>query len=230
MHGGDVGRFYAAALKVLAFVEQRRPTGRRTGADADARWNAFRGSLTATDRIDLQIRDADAEWPSALGPRAVFELGGLAADEPFGAGWQSLDPVDAEEIWRRHRAAAAPASVKDALLAIAAAWELRLELGPQAISSTDRVLVVGPSAIASAILHFSEHSAELDWTRQVTVVATPPGHRQLAVAAAALLNQPRPTQLTAGAPAALAASLRGATVLTSHDAHPDDLARLAAIR
>ena len=55
------GRYVEGALRLLQFVENRRPTGRRFGADADARWASFRGDLETVDRIELMIRDADAE-------------------------------------------------------------------------------------------------------------------------------------------------------------------------
>src|SRR6266545_4997538 len=142
MQGGDVGRHYEAALRVLAFVEQRRPTGRRFGPDADARWAAFRGAMTASERIDLLLRDADAEWPTAFGGRTLHEIPGLADDESFGPSWPSLDPVDAEEIWRRHASLSPPKSPREALLALASAWELRLELVLPTVSPTDRILVV----------------------------------------------------------------------------------------
>ncbi len=72
-----------AALESLLFVEALRPTRRRAGADADATWASFRGDLTTADRIDLLLRDADAEWPGAsadgqrqhrLTPEATSEL------------------------------------------------------------------------------------------------------------------------------------------------------------
>jgi hypothetical protein len=229
VHTGDVGAFYEAGLRVLAFVEGRRATGRRFGADADARWSAFRGALSAADRIDLLLRDADAEWPGTLGGRAVFELAGLAEDEAFGPAWPSLDPVDAEELWRRHRAAAPPASVEEALSAIAGAWGLRLQPVACRVTATDRVVVAGPSAIAATVRQFAAAGSELDWCRQVTVVATPPGHRQLASAAPALLNVAGPTRLVSAA-AAPELELERASVITSSDAHPDDLARAGGAR
>jgi hypothetical protein len=76
------------ALRLLQYVEARRPTGRRFGADADARWSSFRGDLETVDRIELMIRDADAEWPDGFGARAVFAMQGVAEDEPFGSQWE----------------------------------------------------------------------------------------------------------------------------------------------
>jgi hypothetical protein len=224
-----VGAFYEAALRVLAFVEHRRPTGRRVGADADARWNAFRGALSASDRIDLLLRDADAEWPAALGGRAVFDRVGLAEDEPFGPGWPSLAPVDGEELWRRHRTASPPGSVQKTLAAVAAAWGLKLKPVQITAKATDRLILAGPSAIASAIVHFAAAAGELDWSRQVTVVATPPGHRQLAASAPALLNLSAPTRLLSSA-TATSLDRKGASIIASADAHADDSARLHTTR
>lgn len=59
---------------LLQYVEQRRPTGRRFGADADARWSSFKGDLETVDRIELMMRDADAEYPASLGARVVYGL------------------------------------------------------------------------------------------------------------------------------------------------------------
>jgi hypothetical protein len=87
--------FYAAALAALRFVEARRPTKRRFGPDADATWAEFRGDLGSSARIDLLLRDADAQWPGSFGARLPYGLGALAADEPFGAAWVPLDDVDA---------------------------------------------------------------------------------------------------------------------------------------
>jgi hypothetical protein len=96
-----IRQYVEAALCLLKFVEARSPTDRRFGANADARWSSFRGDLETIDRIELMIRDADAEWPAGFGPRVIYGLDGIAEDEPFGARWPSMDPVDAEELWRR---------------------------------------------------------------------------------------------------------------------------------
>lgn len=115
------GRYVEGALRLLQFVETRRPTGRRFGADADARWNGFKGDLATADRIELMIRDADAEWPGGFGARTVYALPGVAEDEPFGAHWEGLDPVAAEELWRRVKTEPAPSSLGATLTAIAKA-------------------------------------------------------------------------------------------------------------
>lgn len=231
VHEGERAAYYRAALQCLRFVEQRRPTGRRFGADADARWSSFKGDLTTADRIDLLIRDADAEWPGAFGPRTVYALRAVAEDEPFGAEWRPMDPVDAEELWRGLAQDAEPGSVADALRAMAAAWELELqsvEVG--AVTPTDKIIVVGPSAIAALVAAFAAGS-DLDWADQVVAVATPPAHRHLATAAVALLNSAKPARLVAASGGGAAAGsegeaqqVKGARLLASADADAADRA------
>ena len=181
--------YYRAALGGLQFVEQRKPTGRRFGRDADARWSQFQGELTAADRIDLLLRDADTEWPGAFGARTVFGLRAVPEDEAFGADWEPLDPVEAEELWRG--LPAAPQQSGDVLNHCARAWDLAgLKAIPGNASPTDKFIVAGPSAISTLVAVFQEGS-DLDWADQVVVVATPPGHRQLAALATALLGSPK---------------------------------------
>jgi hypothetical protein len=184
----DAAPYYRAALRALRFLEQRRPTGRRFGSEADARWTALRGDLAIADRIDLLIRDANAEWPGALGARAVFHVNDVAEDDPFGAQWTPLDPVDGEEIWRAVLAEPPPGTLGAALDAVALAWSMTLTpFSVGAIQPSDRLVVAGPSAIASTLAAFAE-STDLVWHRQVVVVATAPGPRQLAALAPAWLN------------------------------------------
>jgi hypothetical protein len=181
--------YYKAALRCLQHVEQRKPTGRRFGPEADARWGSFRGELTTADRIDLLLRDADTEWPGSLGARTVFSLRAVAEDDAFGADWEPLDPVDAEELWRG--LPEPPAWIGDALEACARAWGL--SLAPTRvglIDAAEKLVVAGPSAVASLVAAFAE-GRDLDWADQVVCVATPPGHRQIASMAGALLNTTR---------------------------------------
>jgi hypothetical protein len=218
------------ALRLLQYVESRRPTGRRFGADADARWASFRGDLETADRIELLIRDADAEWPGAFGARNVYAMPAVPEDEPFGSQWAGLDPVEAEELWRRVKGSAAVTSPADTLQAIAAAW--RLSIAPYAVEPvgpTDRIVVVGPSAIAATISAFAS-GADLDWAEQVTVVATSSPHRQLAAAATALLNAKASTRILTCADAAAADKLPGtARFVASSDADAADRAAAQAL-
>lgn len=227
-------RYVEGALRLLQFVEARRPTGRRFGAEADARWSSFQGELRTADRIELLLRDADAEWPGAFGARAVYDLRAVAEDDPFGASWPGLDPIAAEELWRKLRSSSPPAA--DAAdpaatcRAIATAWGLALrphDVGP--VSPTDRLVVAGPSAIAATVAAFAAGAA-LDLADQVTVVATPPAHRQLAAAATALVNATRATRVvTATTAASDTPRVPGARAVVSDDATPTDRARALAL-
>jgi hypothetical protein len=216
--------YYTAALRCLRFVEARKPTGRRFGREADARWESFKGHLVTADRLDLLIRDADAEWPSAFGARLVFALRAVAEDDAFGPDWEPLDPVLAEEIWRAELAQPGLATAPDALAAIAAAWKIQLHpLGADPLDPADKLLVVGPSAVAGAAITFAAR-ADLDWSEQVICVATSPAHRQLATTSAAIANAPRPTRLVAAdeVPADLTLPRR---IFVSADAAPADYRR-----
>lgn len=220
--------YVRGALRLLQYVEAKRPTGRRFGADADARWSSFRGDLETVDRIELMIRDADAEWPGSFGARTVFAMQGVAEDEPFGSQWKGLDPVAAEELWRSVKAEPAPTTVAGVLASIASAWGVTMTAqhsGP--VTPTDHLVVVGPSAIAAIIEVFATGAA-LDWAEQVVVVASAPAARQLAAAATALLNASRPATILAASDTAPTRK-RGARLVASADADPTDLARAGAL-
>ena len=217
-----MGRYVEGALRLLQFVEGRRPTGRRFGADADARWTSFRGDLETVDRIELMIRDADAEWPASFAARLVYALPGIPEDEPFGSQWDGLDPVAAEELWRKVKTETAPATLAAALKAIAAAWGMTLKPHPVGnVGANDHLLLVGASAIAATIEAFAAGTA-LDWSEQVMVIASSPVERQLAAAATALLNAQRPARILTAAEAASAKPDRGARLVASGDAEPGD--------
>lgn len=225
--------YYQAALAGLRHVEARRPTGRRFGADADARWARFAGDLTTAERLDLLIRDADAQWPGAFGARTVFALDGVAEDEAFGPEWESLDAVDANELWRTPTDAAVESSAERSLAAAASAWRLRPAVdavhaehftGP--VDPAHRLLVVGPSAVAATVRAFAAGS-DLDFGEQVVVVATPPAHRQVAALASALLNAPRGTALRLATDKT--PLKRAHRLVASTDAAPEDLATARAL-
>jgi hypothetical protein len=223
----DVRAFYVAAFAGLRFVEVRRPTGRRFGAEADARWAGFRGDLTTADRLDLLLRDADAEWPGAFGARSVFAERAVAEDDAFGPAWVSLEPVDAEEIWRSTLATREPPRDLEGLLsAWTAAWDAALApFAVGEITTVERLVVAGPSAIAATLRAFAGRT-DLAWSEQVTVVATPPAHRQLAALGTAALNTTKPTNLfTHGQAHGLAGR-----VLASEDALPEDTAVVREVR
>jgi len=220
----DRRAYYAAALVGLRFVEARQPSGRRFGADADARFAQFRGDLGTAARLELLLRDADAQWPAAFGARAVFALRGVAEEDAFGPTWEGLDGTDAESLWRKALAAPAASSVRGALEAVATAWALTLtpfDVGE--IAPAERLVVAGPSAIVATVAAFVER-ADLDFADQVTVLATAPAHRQLAVLATALLNSSQTARvIAADAPFNLPTHAR---LLVSGDADARDAARV----
>lgn len=221
----EIHAYYAAALSALRFVEVRQPTSRRFGPDADARWSSLRGELTTGDRIDLLIRDADAQWPEAFGARTVFATRGVAEDEPFGASWEPLPAVDAETLWRVALAQDAAAEPRAVLEAVARAWGLSLQaFDPDEIGANDALVVAGGSAIAATIEAFAGRS-DLDWAEQVTVVATPPAHRQLGALAGAVLRSTKPTRVWTAQATLPKQGLANARVVSSDDADPADEAR-----
>ena len=220
IQSSDVRPYYHAALRALRFVEHRRATGRRFGTEADARWGALRGDLTTSDRIDLLIRDANAEWPGAFGARAVFAMNDVAEDDPFGAHWNPLAPVDAEELWRAVALEPAPTTLGAALDGVAQAWGAKLTpFSVGSIAVGDKILLAGPSVIASALAAFAE-SSDLGWHRQVCVIATAPLARQLAALAPAWLNVNQPVRLFAADEADK--TLVGRRAIVSDDASADD--------
>jgi hypothetical protein len=218
--------FYEASLRALRYVEARSPTGRRFGPDADAMWRSFRGHLTAADRIDLLLRDADVEYPGAFGARVAFGLRGVGDDDAFGSAWESLAPTDADALWRRTVAEPTPTDVSSGIGACALA--LGIVLRPcdvPKLTANTRLLLAGPSVIVSVAAAFAKEG-DLAWSDQVMCVATPPAHRQLAVLCAALLGA-KPTVLVA-AGANLPAGARFDRTLVSDDADAADRAVIEA--
>jgi hypothetical protein len=180
--------YYTAALTALRYAEERKPTLRRFGKDADAAWRSFKGALTTADRIDLLLRDADVQWHQAFGARSVYALRAIAEDESFGAEWVALPSRTAQRVWREVASAPAPADFREAVMRCAGAWKLELNLvAAGKVSASTRLLLVGPSAVASAGEHFARATG-LSWSAQVQCIASPPGHRQVALLAGALLN------------------------------------------
>ncbi len=208
--------FYRAALLGLRALDEAERSGRRFGADADARWNGFRGHLGTAERLDLVIRDAAVKWASAFSPALVFKLPGLASDEPFGPDWSALPEHEAARLWTDHSCPPGIGAVTGALGIEAPPIDL-----PAVLPST-RLLVAGGAAIAGVARHFQQHSA-LSWSDQVLVVAEQPRLRHLAGLMAPLLYAAGPTRLVlpsddVAAVLAKADFSSGATVVTSNDA------------
>ncbi len=217
--------YYRAALVGLVYLEQQRPTGRRFGVDADLRWKGFAGHLTTADRLDLLVRDADAQWPGSMGARRIFRLHGVAEDDAFGAEWGGLEPVRAEELWREVTRAAAPSGLRAALDAMAGTLGITLsrfdvaQIG--ALDPSRRIVVAGPSAIAALAESFVGKPG-LDWADQVVCIATSPAARQIAMFCAAALDSAQMgVVLAAGEPHTDGRFGVGAHVL-SDDAAPED--------
>lgn len=226
--GAEIRAYYRSALALLKHVEARQPTNRRFGAEADALWSQFKGELTTADRLDTLLRDADAQWPGAFGGRTVFDLNGVSEDEPFGAKWEGLDGVLAQQLWLSS-VDSAVSTARAALVEVSESWDLTLhEVHVGTIGAADRIIVVGPSAIVALILAFVG-AEELDWSQQVVVVATPPAHRQLGAAAGGILGLTHGLRLASSTSTdlkALRGGLRGkiARLIISDDASPRDVA------
>lgn len=210
--------YYSAALFGLRFVDQRAGQ-RRFGEGADARWQQLAGDLHLADRIDLLIRDADAQWPGAFGARTVFDLPEVAEDDAFGADWfggdgPPLEDTDASDLWERVAIHPPPPDLPTLIAQLAATWDLRLTPVPlPELTPTSRWLLFTPDAVASALLAFAG-ARDVAWSDQVVVgarspLALEPGThpraqltraltRQLAAMAQALLgHQLRPTAFAA---------------------------------
>jgi hypothetical protein len=217
--------YYTGGLSLLRYLEARAPTQRRFGAQADAAWSQFRGDLTTADRIQLMLADAHAQWPGSVGASAVFSAPGVVADDAFGADWAPLSGMVAEQLWRAIVGAPSPDSPGSALAAVARAWGLEFEpMEPPAVAPGQRWVVAGPSAVAALIAPFAQ-APDLNWGRQVWVVATPPGHRQVAAAAGPLLNLSagEPVRLLTATEAVGKGALRdGAQAFVSDDAATED--------
>ncbi len=210
--------FYAAALAGLRALESRERRPRRFGADADARWRSFRGHLGLSDRIDLLVRDAAVTWPAAFSPAVVFRLPYLAADEPFGPDWVSLDGERAEGLWR------AADGTPDLGACARALGVGETDVARPDLAPTSRLVAAGAAAVLALARRFAARP-ELSWPDQVLVVAERPANRQLAGLVAPVLGTRLPTRLVAPGPD-VAAVLRTAAftapgqAITSADAAP----------
>ena len=200
--------YYTAALRGLRFVDERSGQRRRFNADADARWHQLAGDLHLADRIDLLLRDADAQWPGAFGARTVFDLPEVAEDDAFGGDWVPLEDQDAVELWRDITTQPPAADLPTLIQRIFAVWETPFTaLALPELTPTSRWLIFTPDAVASALLAFAAGS-DLAWSDQVIVaahsplLATPGDHPRLP------LTRALTRQLAAMAPAVLGHQLR----------------------
>ncbi len=181
-------QFYAATLLGLRSLDEREGTARRFGTDADARWESFAGHLRLAHRIDLLIRDAAVKWGPAFSPARVFDLTGLAADEPFGPDWEPLEEADARRVWRETESSGGLSGAAR-LLGV----EPMTVTIPDLAAST--ILCVAGGAAILAVGEAFQARSDLSWAKQVLVVAQRPEHRQLAGLVAPLIGAQASTRL-----------------------------------
>lgn len=225
--------YYRSALHLLQFVEHRAPTQRRFGSQADALWSAYAGALDVRDRLELLLRDADAQWKGAFGARTTFNLTAVAEDDAFGPEWELLDGVQAGSLWRDLERDKPAGDVGQLLAKLDKVWGRKpkgFEL-PK-ISPSSRLVVAGVDATVAVIGRFLA-DRDLSWADQVVVIADAAMPRQYAAAAIALLdidlgNRPRPLVSSEEAEERAKELGQGRTMLVSADAEPQ--AKAAAKR
>lgn len=180
LDGLTVGAYYRAAVWALRRLDDVGVPPKRFDAAADTRWTQFQGNLNASHRIDLLLRDAAARFGAAFSAGFVFDLPGLAIDEPFGPGWPSMRPQEARDLWNEVKRA--PATEGKALVAL---WAKLLGVatpGKGAVGKpgpAEQIVAVGPTAAWKAFEAFMGQGA-LDWSRGVHVFADTPAGRQFA--------------------------------------------------
>ena len=231
----ELQSFYRSGVLGLRALQDRGLGAQRFTPDADARWKAFRGELTDSDRLDLLLRDGAALHPVAFSAAAVFGLPNLAADEPFGPEWSSLPPSEAGEILRGapqgldSADAARPSRTLDFLAKI---WGLTLPATDVSqVVPASRVVVAGAGAIAALADHMAGRK-DMDFGDQLLLVTDRPGERQLLGLASALCGsrtRPRTVRSDASLDAVRVTKFDRSTVLVI-SADADALARDGAVR
>ncbi len=194
-------RYYRTGALGLRALQDRGFGAQRFSPDADARWKAFKGELTDSDRLDLLLRDGAVPYPVAFSPAVVFDLPDLATDEPFGPEWESLRPSDAGPILREARdKPEASESLLEFLKMAADVWGLTPS-PPQTgdashIQAASRIILAGAGAIIAVAEHMAPRT-DTDLGDQVLLVTDAPGERQLLGLAAALTgSRTRPRLVT----------------------------------
>jgi hypothetical protein len=189
--------FYEVAALGLHALEALPHGRRRFDADAVARWKTFQGELLESDRLDLLVRDAAVEQPAAFAPRVVFDLPGLAIDEPFGPDWQGAEARTARSLLQPEAPGAL--DLTSVLKAVCAAWDTPTNSAPVSLpplTAATRLLVSGPAAIIAIATAF-QGRAGFDFADQVVVLTDRPVERQMAGLAAALLGTSKPARVLA---------------------------------
>jgi len=181
--------FYSVGLLGLRALQDRGLGAIRFSPDADARWKAFRGELSDSDRLDLLLWDGAATQRAAFSAAAVFDLPDLALDEPFGPDWSSLQVSDAGPLLRRcsEPGPAAKDQRPSTILSIAAdVWGLApAKLDTSAVAPASRVVAAGAGAVSALADHMAGRS-DTDFADQILFVTDRPGERQLFGLASAL--------------------------------------------
>ena len=72
--------FHREAVLGLRALEARETTAHRISPDTETRWAQFAGSLSASDYIDILLRDAAGTWGAAFSPSGCLGLFGVAAE------------------------------------------------------------------------------------------------------------------------------------------------------
>lgn len=234
----DAQRFYRAGVMGLCALQALGLGAERFSPNASARWRAFAGELTDSQRLDLLLRDGAARHPAAFAARSVFALAGLAHDEPFGPSWVSQLPSQAGAILREGESAAVRGSmpIRELLSALADVWGLSADeperTAVSQINAASRLVAAGAGAIIAVAVHMQARK-DCDLGDQLLVVTDQPGLRQLAGIAAAVSGSrkaPRCVTPTDRREAAVAAGFERATLcIVAPDAAPAEAAAARAL-
>jgi hypothetical protein len=194
----EVQRFYLASLYGLHMLDGRSGQARRFGPEADARWAGFAGHLGLGDRVDMLLRDAAVVLGPAFSAAQIFQLPGLAEDEPFGPDWAGLAEETAKSLWHdaegQHELDPDGDSILNRCISALGLEPPVKEPQCDGLASTTRLLVTGAAATVALTRAFAG-DASLSWTEQVVVVASSPAERQLAGLAAVILGRSGSTRL-----------------------------------
>ena len=179
----EIESFYRSAAVGLRLLEAREGRERRFGEAAVAGWRALGGEFEDRDRLDLLVRDAAANNPTAFAPRVVFEMTWLGDDEPFGPEWPQAPAALAASLLRE-----APVADGATALTRSVAQKWRLPLLPtneeglldllRTVAPATRLVVAGPLAVVLLEAHASSRTG-LDLGDQVVFVVDSPAERQL---------------------------------------------------
>lgn len=230
----DAERFYRVGALGLRALQDLGFGAERFSANALARWKAFSGELTESHRLDLLLRDGAVMYPLAFSARSVFELPGLAYDEPFGPEWGSLSPALAGAMLRdaQNATGATAASIHERLRAWANVWSLELrEPDPSllaGVKAASRLVVAGAGAVVALAAHMAERT-DCDFGDQVLLITEQPGVRQLAGLGAALTGSRQPPRTAAPGASTTLGFDRATGVLVSDDARATEAASARSV-